>query len=71
MRADDALRALDVRVDVIVDVNVLNDETVLKGLVEALGGDWAAIQAEASPLKKAIESKAPWLKSDQVAKDIH
>lgn len=46
-----ALRALDVNVDVIADIDVLNDETVLKNLVVALGGNWDDIWKEARPLR--------------------
>jgi ABC-type uncharacterized transport system ATPase subunit len=66
-----ALRALDVNVDVIADIDVLNDETVLKNLVEALGGSWDDIWAEAHPLKRDIEQKKLWLDSSEVMKEIH
>lgn len=58
---EEALRSLDVPVDVIADIDVLNDENVLQRLITALGGDWTAIAAQAAPLRKAIEQrkKAP------------
>lgn len=66
----DALRALDVPVDVIADMDVLNDEVVIGLLVSTLGGDWPTIRAEYLPLKTAIEQHKPWLNSGEVAKGI-
>jgi hypothetical protein len=66
----EALRALNVTVDVIADIDVLNDEAVLKRLVDALGGDWPQVQVQATPLKKAIEQHKPWLTSGEIAKAI-
>ena len=66
----ETLRALDVTVDVIADMDVLNDEEVLKRIVISLGGNWSAIQAQARPLKMAIEQHKPWLNSSEVAKGI-
>lgn len=39
-----ALRAIAVPVLVIADFDVLNEETVLSGLVEAAGSDWAELR---------------------------
>jgi hypothetical protein len=66
----DALRALGVPLDVIADIDVLNDKTIMSVLVNTLGGDWPAIQAEHLPLKTAIEQHKPWLTSGEVAKGI-
>jgi hypothetical protein len=66
----EALLALGVIVDVIADFDVLNDESVLERLVRTLGGDWAAVQAEARPLKAAIEQHKPWLTAAEVSKGI-
>ena len=66
----EALPSLDVDVDVIADMDVLNDEALLERIVLALGGDWTAIQAEAKPLKSAIEQHKPWLNSAEVAKAV-
>jgi energy-coupling factor transporter ATP-binding protein EcfA2 len=65
-----ALRALDVNVDVIADIDVLNDETVLKKLVEGLGGNWDHIWKEGGPLKKEIEQQKLWLDSSEVVRQI-
>jgi len=66
----EALRALDVRVDVVADMDVLNEETVFERLVRALGGAWDEVVANARPLKLAIEQHKPWLTSDEVVKSV-
>ena len=66
----EALRALDVNVDVVADFDLLNDEKVLERLVLALGGDWDAVKVEAHPLKLGIEQNKPWLNANEVAKGI-
>jgi hypothetical protein len=66
----EALRALDVDVDIIADMDVLQDDAVLKRMVLALGGDWPAIKVHADPLRKAIEEQKPWLTATEVAKGI-
>jgi hypothetical protein len=65
-----ALRALDVNVDVIADIDILNDETVLQKLVGALGGNWDDIWKEARPLKSEIEQQKLWLDSSEVVREI-
>jgi predicted ATPase len=65
-----ALRALDVNVDVIADIDILNDETVLQNLVGALGGHWDDIWKEAGPLKSEIEQQKLWLDSSEVVREI-
>jgi len=66
----ETLRALDVDVDVIADVDVLNDESVLAQLVDALGGNWESVRDQAVPLRAAIEQHKPWLNASEVAKGI-
>jgi AAA domain, putative AbiEii toxin, Type IV TA system len=66
----EALRALDVHVDVVADFDLLNEERVLERLVKALGGDWDAVKAESGPLKLAVEQHKPWLNANEVSKGI-
>src|SRR5580698_1853661 len=66
----EALRALDVHVDVVADFDLLNDEKVLERLVLALGGDWEAVKTEAGPLKRSVEQHKPWLNANEVSKGI-
>ncbi|MGP1396421.1 MAG: ATP-dependent nuclease [Inquilinaceae bacterium] len=65
-----SLTALDVSVDVIVDFDVLKDESVLQDIIVALRGDWKSIQTLAHRVKTAIEQSKPWLDSNQVATNI-
>lgn len=66
----EALRALDVDVDVIADIDLLNDESVLERLVQALGGDWLLVQGHARPLKVTIEQHKPWLNANEMVNGI-
>jgi energy-coupling factor transporter ATP-binding protein EcfA2 len=66
----EAMRALGVSVDIVADIDILNDLSVLQKVVEALGGLWSEIEAEAAPLKKAVEQHKPWLNSAEVAKGV-
>jgi hypothetical protein len=66
----EALRALDVDVDVIVDMDVIKDEAVLQRLVLALGGTWPDVKAQADPLRTAIESQKPTLSASEVTAEI-
>ena len=53
------LTALDVPVDVVADIDIVDDLKVLKELVEALGGDWVAMESAATAVKKDIEQHKP------------
>jgi hypothetical protein len=64
------LHALDVTVDVIADIDVLNDLSVLRRLVDSLGGDWIAIEPHAKIVKASIETGVQWLDGKEVAKRI-
>ena len=65
-----ALRELDVPVDVIADIDVLNDETVFKNLLDALGGDWSAIQPMRQTVCLSIEQKKPPLNAGEIKEAI-
>jgi len=64
------LRSLDVPVDVIADIDVLNDLSVLEGLIESLGGDWSVIGVLAARVKVAVESGSKWLDGSAVNTQI-
>jgi hypothetical protein len=65
-----SLRALEVPMAVAVDFDVLNNETVLRNIVEASHGEWSKVEADWRVLKQAIDSKKPELSADEVKKDI-
>lgn len=49
-----ALRSLNIDFRVVPDIDILNDVNVIKGLVEACGGDWSEIQRDYNILLSAI-----------------
>ncbi len=66
----ETLVALDVPVDIVADIDVLNDLTVLEKIVEALNGDWATVRSLAHTVTNAIEQHKPWLNAMEVKKGI-
>ena len=64
------LVALDVPVDIVADIDILNDEDVLRNVVESLAGDWLAVKPAAQAVKRAIEEHKPWLNSSEISKGI-
>ena len=64
------LRALDVPVDVIADIDILRDETDLKKLVESLGGDWTRVQPLSNSVRSAVEQRTPPLDSAGIQEAI-
>jgi len=66
----DALRALGVTVDIIADIDILNDLTILRGGIEALGGDWPTVESHAVSLKTAVEAHKPLLSGSEIANEI-
>ena len=65
-----ALVALDVPVDIVADIDVLNDETTLFRIIDALGGHLEPVKPMALAVKKAIENHRPQLSVDEVKKGI-
>ena len=66
----ETLVALDVPVDIVADIDVLNDLTVLEKIVKALNGDWNAVKPLSEAVKTAIEEHKPWLNASEVKKGI-
>lgn len=62
----ETLVALDVPVDIVADIDVLNDLTVLEKIVRALKGDWEQITPVADALKKEIENSELTLSFDDI-----
>ena len=53
-----ALKALNVDVRVVPDLDALNDEGVIKGIVEACGVDWETIQRDYRVIVSQVESNS-------------
>ena len=66
----ETLKALDVRVDVIADIDILRDEGKLRLLVNALEGDWSAIEQFAKNVRTAVENSKPGLSIEQIKNGI-
>ena len=64
------LSALDVPVDVIADIDLLRDETDLKRLIEALGGDWSRAQPLSNSVRSAVVQVKPHIDSVGIRKAI-
>lgn len=62
----DTLRALDVPVSVIADIDVLNEENTFRTLVEKLGGTWFDFQPHWYAVSDAVLSQRPPLNATQV-----
>ena len=64
------LVALDVPVDIVVDIDVLRETTVFKSIVDSLGQNSTVVLLLAEKVKKAIEQHKPWLTAGEIKKDI-
>ena len=65
-----ALVSLDVPVDVVMDMDVLRNTPVLRGIVESLGGSWSVIGPSAEAVKTAVDAQKGWLTVDEVKDEI-
>ena len=66
----EALTALDVPVDIVADMDILNDETIMKRIIEALKGEWDQVKPLADSVRKAIEERKPSISFEQVREGI-
>ena len=66
----ETLRALDVPVDVVGDIDILRDEGKLRLLVNALGGDWTRIDQLAKAVRTAVDNSKPGLSIDQIKQGV-
>lgn len=66
----EALRSLGVRVDIVADFDVINDEAVHRKIIETLGGAWSAVEVHAKPVRDSIIQHKPWLNSAEITKAI-
>ena len=66
----DTLRALDVPVSVIADIDILNDEGTFKNIFEKLGGSWTDVNLHWKTVTEVILKQRPPLNAEQVARLI-
>lgn len=65
-----ALTQAGVPTFVIVDFDVLNDENVIKSIVEKLGRSWSGMQRDWKVLSSAISSRSASLNKNQVSQKV-
>ena len=66
----DTLRSLDVPVSVIVDIDIVSEESTFKNLFERLGGNWNDVTNQWKALSNAILTQRPPLNAEQVVRLI-
>lgn len=66
----ETLRALDVPVSVIADIDILSEENTFKALAERLGGNWSDLQPHWKAISDAVVALRPPLNASQVASMI-
>ena len=65
-----SLRALDIPLDVITDMDILRNQSDLQKLVELLGGDWQKAEPLVKSIRNSIEQGKPNLDSREVRETI-
>ncbi len=65
-----ALTELDVRVDVISDLDILKSDDVLENIVGILGISWNKIEPIVRTIRKSIEEHKPWSNTGEIKKAI-
>jgi hypothetical protein len=65
-----ALREVDVPVRAVADFDVLSEEQPLRGIVEALGGDWNTLCGDWRLVKTSIDAKRPDLSTADVRREV-
>jgi len=65
-----ALCEMGVTVKVVADIDILNDSTLLRALIEAVGGEWEAIEGNWNRLDAAVRDGVPALSDDEIGEKI-
>ena len=65
-----ALTAIGVKTKAVLDFDVLNQPLAMTRIVDALGGDWAALESDYKLVQSAVESRRPELDKDKVFSEI-
>jgi predicted ATPase len=65
-----ALKDLDVKMNVIVDFDILNDIHPIKEIFEELGGSWTDIEKGCKIVKDSIDAKRPELETKDLKEEI-
>lgn len=62
-----ALRSLDICVKLVPDIDVLNDENVFKGILDAFGIDWASVETSYNTIVSNLHSTKEKIRRDAVS----
>lgn len=65
-----ALRSLDIQIKLIPDIDVLNDETVFKGIVEAFGIEWQSISSSYKIIVSNLHSRKEVINRDDFQEEV-
>lgn len=66
-----ALKALNVNVKLVPDIDVMNDEKVFKGIVEAFGVEWTSIQKDYNTVVSNLHSPKEEIKRNDAKTNIN
>lgn len=66
-----ALKALNVNVKLVPDIDVMNDEKVFKGIVEAFGVEWTSIQKDYNTVVSNLHSTKEEIKRNDAKTNIN
>ncbi len=66
-----ALIKLNVDIRVVADIDILNDERVISGIVNDLGGDWSKMQKFYKVFKSNLEQKRPELLTVEIKQRVN
>ena len=66
-----ALKALNVNVKLVPDIDVMNDENVFKGIVEAFGVEWTSIQKDYNTVVSNLHSPKEEIKRNDAKTSIN
>lgn len=66
-----ALKALNVNVKLVPDIDVMNDEKVFKGIVEAFGVEWTSIQKDYNTVVSNLHSPKEEIKRNDARTNIN
>ena len=66
-----ALKALNVNVKLVPDIEVMNDENVFKGIVEAFGVEWTSIQKDYNTVVSNLHSPKEEIKRNDAKTSIN
>ncbi len=70
-RISTALKALNVNVKLVPDIDVMNDENVFKGIVEAFGVEWTSIQRDYNTVVSNLHSPKEEIKRNDAKTSIN